>query len=62
MNKLTDREIEVINAVKKYKYRKIAAEKMDLSLRTIDTHLQNSYRKFKVRSFYELLVKIGMVK
>lgn len=59
--KLTQREKDVIKAVEKYKYRKIAAEKLGLAIKTIDAHLHNAYSKYGVRSFYELLRKLEEV-
>src|SRR5215204_4136483 len=59
MNKLSRRELEVINLLLLGKSNKLIAFALGISDRTVEFHLKNVYAKFQVSSRMELVLKLG---
>jgi DNA-binding CsgD family transcriptional regulator len=59
MNKLSRRELEVINLLLQGKSNKLIALALGISDRTVEFHLKNVYAKFQVSSRMELVLKLG---
>ncbi|MBD77706.1 MAG: hypothetical protein CL840_02040 [Crocinitomicaceae bacterium] len=51
---ITEREREIIGLAKQKKSREEIAEELNLSIKTIDSHLQNIYQKLDINSMREL--------
>src|SRR5215207_1895660 len=59
MNKLSRRELEVVNLLLLGKSNKLIALALGISDRTVEFHLKNVYAKFQVSSRMELVLKLG---
>ena len=59
MNKLSRRELEVIDLLLQGKSNKLIALALGISDRTVEFHLKNVYAKFQVSSRMELVLKLG---
>lgn len=56
---LTAAEIRVLNAIAKGLPNRDAAEELYISIRTVDFHLRNIYRKLSVRNRYQLAMRLS---
>lgn len=59
INKLSRRELEVIQLLLQGKSNKLIALALGISDRTVEFHLKNVYAKFQVSSRMELVLKLG---
>jgi DNA-binding CsgD family transcriptional regulator len=59
INRLSRRELEVVNLLLQGKSNKLIALAMGISDRTVEFHLKNVYAKFQVNSRMELVLKLG---
>lgn len=59
LNKLSRRELEVVNLLLQGKSNKLIAFALGISDRTVEFHLKNVYAKFQVSSRMELVLKLG---
>jgi DNA-binding CsgD family transcriptional regulator len=59
VNKLSRRELEVVNLLLLGKSNKLIALALGISDRTVEFHLKNVYAKFQVSSRMELVLKLG---
>ena len=59
VNRLSNREREVVNLLLQGKSNKLIASSLGISARTVEFHLKNIYAKFQVRSRIELILKLG---
>jgi DNA-binding NarL/FixJ family response regulator len=54
----TERELEVIQLLLKGKTTKLMASQLDISTRTVETHLTHIYEKLEVCSRIEAVIKL----
>src|SRR5215510_6582445 len=59
INKLSRRELEVVNLLLQGKSNKLIALALGISDRTVEFHLKNVYAKFQVNSRMELVLNLG---
>jgi DNA-binding CsgD family transcriptional regulator len=59
LNKLSDRERDVVNLLLEGKSNKLIASSLGISESTVEFHLKNIYAKFQVNSRTELILKLG---
>jgi DNA-binding CsgD family transcriptional regulator len=59
LNKLSNREWEVVKLLLQGKSNKLIALSLGISERTVEFHLKNIYAKFQVNSRIELILKLG---
>jgi DNA-binding CsgD family transcriptional regulator len=59
INRLSRRELEVVNLLLLGKSNKLIAHALGISDRTVEFHLKNVYAKFQVSSRMELVLKLG---
>lgn len=59
INRLSRRELEVVNLLLQGKSNKLIALALGISDRTVEFHLKNVYAKFQVNSRMELVLKLG---
>src|SRR5678816_2209663 len=59
INKLSRRELEVVDLLLQGKSNKLIALALGISDRTVEFHLKNVYAKFQVSSRMELVLKLG---
>jgi DNA-binding CsgD family transcriptional regulator len=57
--RLSNREWDVLKLLLQGKSNKQIASSLDISVRTVEFHLKNTYAKFQVRSRIELILKLG---